>query len=587
MNFLVVAQAFDAIKKESSRTAITKILATLFTQATPEESRVLCYMCLGLLRAPYYTTQFNIAEKNLEKIIAELLNTEVSTIHHAARVHGDLAHVIQDSEWPEIEKKLSIEEVYQKLVTLEAISGTGSQEQKSLLLKSLLHQVDALSASYIIRIVLGKLRLGFSDMTLLDALSWTVAGDKSLHDQLEHGYNICADLGLIAYTLKKDGVQAVEQLPITVGIPIRPAAAERLATAQELFHKLGPCIAQPKLDGFRLQLHVDLTNPEPFVAFYSRNLLDMSAMFPEIKQACLSLGVKTLICEGEAIAYDQHAGAFVPFQETVKRRRKHAVDQMATDMPLQVFIFDILYLDGQSLLACSHSERRVLLESVFATAATGTLLPIAEREISNPEQLEHYFHEVIEQGLEGLVVKKPQSCYQPGKRNFNWIKLKRTAEGHLSDSIDAVILGYYAGMGKRATFGIGAFLVGVYNKELDCYQTIAKVGTGLTDAEWYEIKRRCDAIKTHEQPKNTMCAPELRPDVWVEPHLVCVIFADEITVSPLHYAGKTDTSLGLALRFPRFMGYRPDKGPEEATSVEEVRRLFGLQYSQSKKIASS
>src|SRR5207302_8167226 len=140
-------------------------------------------------------------------------------------------------------------------------------------------------------------------------------------------------------------------------------------------------------------------------------------------------------------------------------------------------------------------------------------------EIHSAQQLEDYFLECVESGLEGLVVKRPDATYQPGKRNFNWIKLKRQEEGHLEDTLDCVILGYYAGNGKRAHFGIGAFLVGVYNKKEDIFQTVAKIGTGLTDVEWKALKKKCDTLATEEKPKNIECAKELTPDVWVTPEI--------------------------------------------------------------------
>jgi DNA ligase-1 len=180
----------------------------------------------------------------------------------------------------------------------------------------------------------------------------------------------------------------------------------------------------------------------------------------------------------------------------------------------------------------------------------------------------------IAEGLEGIVVKRPDAIYQPGKRNFNWIKLKRQEEGHIEDTIDCVILGYYAGSGKRATFGIGAFLVGVFNKKEDRFETVAKVGTGLTDQEWIDLKKQCDAIKRMQKPSNVICVKELYPDVWVIPDIVCQIRADEITKSPTHAAGKEGNMLGLALRFPRLMGYRKDKGPEDATTVAELKTMF-------------
>ena len=382
----------------------------------------------------------------------------------------------------EAQASYTIQEIYDRLCALEKLSGEGSQAQKIDALVHLFRQLSADEAKFVVRIILGKLRLGFSDMTkLIDALSWMLAGDKSLHAAIEDAYNRSADLGHIAALIKKEGIKALQHIGITVGIPILPAAAERLPSAQEIIAKLGTCIAQPKLDGFRLQIHINNTKKPHQIHFYSRNLQDMSAMFPDLVQAFEALNVKTIICEGEAIGYDPDTGAFVPFQETVKRKRKHGIAQAAEEMPLKVFLFDLLYYNGESYLEKGYEERRATLQKILETAQSTVVQLVEERVVTNATELEDYFTEMIEMGLEGLVVKRPDAIYQPGKRNFNWIKLKRHAEGHVEDTLDCVILGYYKGQGKRAEFGIGALLVGVYNKKADLFETIAKIGTGLSD----------------------------------------------------------------------------------------------------------
>ena len=369
-------------------------------------------------------------------------------------------------------------------------------------------------------------------------------------------------------------MQALEEMQITIGIPIRPAAAERLPTAQAIIDKLGPCVAQPKLDGFRLQIHLDKNHTPPFIKFFSRNLKNMSSMFPDLVEALLKLNVKTLICEGEAICYDANTDSFLSFQETVKRKRKHGIEQAATEYPLKLFLFDLLYLNGEPLLNDSHEKRYEKLKALIATDPENPLQCTKEHYVETGNELESYFLSAINEGLEGVVVKRPDAIYQPGKRNFNWIKLKRQEEGGVEDTIDCVILGYYAGAGKRASFGIGAFLVGVYNQKHDRYETVAKVGTGMKDAQWKELKKKCDALAVASKPHDVWCPKELAPTVWVMPKLVCMIRADEITKSPVHTASKTENDLGLALRFPRFMGYREDKSITQATTISELREMF-------------
>ncbi len=578
MIFASVAQAFLALGKESSRTAMTETLAALLQEATPREAQLISYLTLGSLDASYKGLQFNMAEKSMLKVIAQIQDVDLADYTALVKQKGDIGQVMMEGSWKYQDRGLSLDEVYKHLEKVIAISGTGSQEEKGVLLIELLTQLDAVSASFITRIVIGTMRLGFSDMTLLDALSWMVKGDKSLKKTLEQAYNMCADIGRIAYILKDEGIEAVAAMQPTLGIPIRLAAAERADSPRAIIEKLGPCMAQPKLDGFRLQIHIKREGSTVSMWFFSRNLLDMSPMFPDLKKALEPVKATTLIVEGEAIVYDEETERFLPFQETVKRKRKHGIEEVAESLPLRLYLFDILYLNGQPVLDLGHEQRRGLLMNLFGVYPNETVQVIAEKLCTTPKELGDYFNEQITQGLEGLVVKRPDAAYQAGKRNFNWIKLKRHQEGELTDTLDAVILGYYSGKGKRGSFGIGAFLVGVYNEDKDVYETIAKVGTGLTDAEWVELKTRCDALTVSQKPSNVICAPELKPDVWVAPELVAVILADEITQSPTHTAGQTEAIPGLALRFPRFMGYAVDKKPEQATSVKECRRLYELQF---------
>jgi len=577
MKFKQVAEFFDRIEQESSRIEITKLLAELFSAANAKEIGIICNFSLGMLRPPYVGTQFNLAVKSLINVAADLLDMPAKEVTAQTKKLGDLGKVIAEYDVVKPKTLLSVEDVYQALCKIEEVSGKGSHEIKAQLTLELLKEVNPNSAKYIVRIILGTLRLGFSDMTIVDALSWMETGNKSLRPIIEHAYNICADIGNIASTLKTQGITALEKMRIHIGVPIRPAAAERMPTAQAIFKKIGDCVAQPKLDGFRIQIHIDKTKKKP-VEFFSRNLIDMSYMFPDLVEALLKLPVETMICEGEAIAYDPHTGTFLPFQETVKRKRKHGIEQAVSEFPLRVYLFDLLYLDSKSYLDATHEERRKKLLAMMKGFKDDRVQVIGEKAINSTKDLEDYFNQQMDRGLEGIVVKKPDAIYQPGKRNFNWIKYKRKEEGQLEDTLDCVILGYYAGSGKRAVFGIGAFLVGVFNKKEDRFETVAKVGTGITDEGWRELKKKCDEIKVKEKPKNVACAKELYPDVWVDPKIVCLIRADEITMSPLHAAGKTKEQLGFALRFPRFMGYRPDKGPEESTTITELKRLYDDQF---------
>jgi DNA ligase-1 len=586
--FKTVTEVFEEIGQESSRTRITEKLAFLFASGTADEAAHLAYLSLGSLLPPYKNMVWNLAEKNIINVLASLSGQDASLIQCMYAQEGDLGLTAQKilQHTHHVDKNaLLLEEVYDALHQLALMTGIGSQDQKEQFLLHLCKEQDAAAIKYIIRIINGDLRLGFSDMTLLDAFSWSVVHSKKLKKILEHAYNFSADIGLIIKTLKKDGPVGIEKISVCPGIPIRPAAAERLAHAADIVKKLGPAVAQPKLDGLRVQIHIFMEQGGKKVAIFSRNLKDMSAMFPEVTQAAAALTDLPCIVEGEALAFDPVTNQMLPFQVTATRRRKHAVAQNAVDTPLRVVLFDILYFDHEVFVSHAHHERRAQLSKLLADESkkNGAVLTlIDEKKITDADQLSDYFEQCIIDGFEGLIVKKPDSLYQPGTRNFNWVKLKRQESDSLSDTLDCVIIGYYRGQGKRAHFGIGAFLVAVYNPEVNLFQTIAKIGTGLTDIEWAALKKLCDQHIVDHQLPSIDCPSELVPDVWITPSIVCSIRADEITLSPLHRAGKTEKMSGYALRFPRIMAYRPDKSATDATTAQEVVDLYQQQKQKTK-----
>lgn len=586
MKFSRLSQYFSQIEKTTKRLEITAILAELLKEAPEEEAREICYLTLGRLAPSYEAIEFFLAEKMLIKVLSSAYDNSEEKVKELYKEKGDLGDVAEHlanriqrtaNSKAVSRKPLAVSDVYGKLREIAEAAGTGSQEKKVNLMAELLKSLDPLSAKYVARIPVGKLRLGFGDRTILDALSVAEAGDKSLRPILERAYNISADIGRIAEIAKSKGTAGLKTIKVTVGTPVRMAAAERLPTPGEILEKMGGKLAaEPKYDGFRVQVHCGIDRGSPCQIF-SRNLENTTLMFPEIAAAARKLPAKTLILEGEAIAYNPETEEFEPFQETAKRKRKYGIAEKAISLPLKVFAFDLLFLDGKDLTQKPYTERRTALEALIKGSVQDVIIAAEEKVFTDAKELEKFFLEEIEHGLEGIMTKKLDGVYQAGVRNFNWVKLKRVESGKLEDTIDCVVLGYYSGRGKRAGFGIGGFLVGVYDDKGDTFKTISRVGSGLTDEEWGEMKRRVDALGTKEKPKNADVEEHLNPDVWAEPSIVVAIRADEITRSPMHTAGKRGDEPGLALRFPRLMAFRDDKTPEQATTVEEVETLYKQQ----------
>ncbi len=602
MSIQEFAKYLEKLEKTTSRNEMTAILANLFKSLKPAEARVAVYLALGKLTPAYLGKELQIGEKLLMRAISKAYGIDLKEIEAKYKNYGDLGEVafnvclkIRNSVNKTANKNffdsLTINEVYEMLFKISEISGEGAVENKINAFADLLKKLDPLSAKFITRIPLGALRLGFSDATILDALSFLSVGDKSLRKKVERAYNISADIGFITEKFLHFGIEGLKKIQINVGIPIRMAGAERLPNAQKIIEKLGTCAVEPKYDGFRLQIHLkkELQNTSHKdyskksddlykVAIYSRNLENVSAMFPDVAAATKKIGYE-IIFEGEAIGYNPDSGEFLPFQETIQRKRKHNIDLFSKNIPLKVFVYDLLYLNGKNILELPYKKRREIMEKIFPQENKDTEIVLTKMDlVSDAKTLENKFEEYVSEGLEGVVVKKLEAPYQAGARGYHWVKYKRAMKGELADTIDCVVMGYYIGRGKRSDFGIGAILVGVFDEKSESFKTVAKIGTGFSDEEWREMKKRIDAIKTKEKPIEYDVSKELIPDIWARPEIVIEVQADEITKSPLHLAARDHfQETGLALRFPRMVKWRDDKHPQQATTVKELLKLYKMQ----------
>lgn len=579
MEFAKLSQYFEQLEQTTSRLALIAILSELFRSVeSPDEIEKVCYLVQGRVAPFFEALEMGMAEKTVAKAIAIAYNTSQEQVSKLYSELGDMGLVAErvSKEAGIVSNALSVDDVFQGLKTIAQTSGKGTVEKRISLLTDLLKKVDGLSAKYLVRILLGNLRLGIGDSTILDALATAKFNDTKKRKLLEGAYNKTSDLGLIARTLwqhpmAEDALQAVAQLDVQVGKPIRSELAERLPDAETVIKKMGVVDAQYKYDGFRTQIHKDGNH----ISIFSRNLENMTYMFPEIVEGTRKqVQADSVILDAESLAYNPASEEFLPFQETTRRRRKYNVEEMAQQMPLKAFVFDILYKDGASLIDKPMVERMKILEETIKP--DDILMLTANHIVRDAETLSLLFDEAISKGLEGVVVKKLESPYEAGARNFNWVKLKRHSAGALNDTIDCVLLGYIFGRGKRASLGAGALLVGVYDKKQDMFVTVTKIGTGLSDEEWRSIRERTKGLVVDHKPARVSSLIE--PSVWLEPEIVIEVLADEITRSPIHTAGKVGDEPGFALRFPRLITFRDkDKKPEDATTVEELIEMYEIQ----------
>ena len=583
MFFEQVAEYYSKLESTSSRLEMIDLLTELFKKAKKGEIKSIIYMTVGSPAPPFQGVDLGVAEKLAEEAIATATGAEKAKVEASFKKTGDLGltaeQFISGSRLRRMSgDKFEINDVLETMLKIARTGGEGSKDAKIKMLANLLAASRPLEARYIVRFALGQLRLGAGDATILEALSKAATGDREFKPRLEEAYNICSDLGLVGETMMRDGKKGIEEFKVTLFNPIRPALAERLPTAEEILEKMhGRCAVESKYDGLRAQVHVDRKSKR--VEIFSRRLERLTEMFPEITAAALKeVNADKAILEGEAIAYDETTNQFRAFQETIQRKRKHGVEEMSTEMPLHLFAFVLLYLDGESYINKKYSERRKTLESIVK--GNGTIRLSDMMLATKPKEMERYFETAIEDGLEGIVAKDLDAPYIAGARKFSWIKMKRSYKGELSDTVDLVVVGYYRGRGIRTEFGFGGMLAAVYNEKTDMFETITRIGTGFTEENMRALKKLFEKIKTAKRPARVESLIE--PDYWIEPKYVVTVRADEITKSPMHTAGRHkegDEEIGYALRFPRIVsnGIREDKSPEEATTTKEILEMFRQQ----------
>ena len=561
MQFREFSEYLEKLEKTSSRLEITRILAELFKKTSSDEIQKVVYLSLGTLAPNYESIILNLAEKMVARALVLAYDSDDKTINKLYKEQGDLGNVAQ-----QLAKKnsgsLSIENVYDQLVNIAQDNGEGSQDRKVEKMADLLKELDPLSARFVTRIPIGRLRLGFSEKTVIDALRQ--AQGKLSSEEIEAAYNIRPDIGYLAKLIKEGNLKSAKP---QVGVPVVPMLAARLNSTTEMIKKMGEVSVEPKFDGLRIFIHY--RRKDNFIRIFTRNMnaIDINT-FPELANVGKYIKADEVILDTEAVGIDPEREMFLDFQKTIQRRRKHDIAKNSTEIPLQFQVFDILLIDGKSMIDKPYVERREVIKKVIIN---GEILRVDENTITQDADVIKKMHEkYLKMGLEGVVVKKANGFYVSGRTGWNWVKMKEVegTSGKLSDTVDLVIMGYTVGKGKRVGFGVGQFLAGV--KDGDVFKSVTKVGTGLTDEQFRELKTRLSKIQTREKPKEYEVHKDLYPDFWVNPEVVVEIAADEITKSPKHTAG-------LALRFPRLIQFRDDKSAHDATTLSELKNLLKLQ----------
>jgi len=575
MEYSILAESFKKMESTRKRLELTQLLVELFEETSNEVISKIVYLIQGKLRPDFEGIELGVAEKLAIRAVSKSSGIAIKKIEEEYTKGGDLgeaASIIleQKTQTTFLVENITVERVYETLFKIAKLEGTRSQDMKIKYISSLLNDANPLEAKYILKILLGTLRLGIAENTVMDALAIRYSGNKENRKLLQNAYNVSSDLGKVAEIIATEGIQGIEKFKIFLFNPIRPMLADRVKSEKEVIEKMGNEFAiEYKLDGERVQLHIEGEKIELF----SRSLEKISSYYPDIIEKIPKIiQAENAIIEAEIVAINENTGDFLPFQELMHRRRKYKIEKAVTEYPITVNFFDILYCNGKDCTNLNYIERRRKLENIVNENKFAKFIPMIIAK--NENEIEEFFENSINAGSEGLMLKMLDKPYQAGSRGSHWLKLKREYRNELGDSLDLVVVGGFFGKGRR-TGSYGTLLLSTYDENTDTFPSICKVGTGFTDESLDQLYQILNPKTTMK--KNPRINSEMYADVWFEPELVIEIVASEITLSPIHKVARDEIrkDTGLALRFPKFTGkIRVEKMAEDASTDEEIISLY-------------
>ena len=575
MEFSTLAEIFQKMEKTSKRIELTDILVELLKKTPKEILPNVVYLLQGIIRPNFEGVELGIAEKLAIRAISKSSGLSIKKIEDDYREGGDLGLTALNilklkTQTTFTAEKITVERVYDTLFKIAKLEGKGSQDLKMKYISSMLNDATPVEAKFVMKILLGTLRLGVAENTVMDALAIAFTGKKENKEEIENAYNVSSDLGKVSLVIATDGIEEIKKFKISLFNPIRPMLADRVKSETEAIKKMPQLFAaEYKLDGERVQIHKQMNK----IILFSRRLENITQYYPDIiENVGKSINVDEGIFEAEIVPIYENTGEFLPFQELMHRRRKHKLEEAVLQYPITVNFFDVLYFDDKNCLNLEYTKRREILEKVVKEDNFSKLVPMSL--VKNENEIEDFLENSINSGCEGLMLKTPNAGYRAGARGSNWLKLKREYRNELGDSLDLVVIGAYFGRGRRTGL-YGTLLLGTYNPEKDNFPSICKVGTGFTDEsldQLYQILSNKVILK-----KNPRVISEMEADVWLEPELVLEVVASEITLSPIHKTGLNlvRENSGFALRFPKFTGkIRYEKAAEDASTHDEVITLY-------------
>ncbi|KAH1115408.1 hypothetical protein J1N35_008786 [Gossypium stocksii] len=600
--FLFLSLAFDLISNETGRIVITDIVCNMLRTViatTPDDLVATVYLAANKVAPAHEGLELGIGDASIIKALAEACGRTESQVKSQYKDKGDLGLVAQASRSSQSMMRkpdpLTVIKVFDTFRLIAKESGKDSQEKKKNRIKSLLVAATDCEPQYLIRLLQTKLRIGFSEQTLLAALGQAAVYNEqhskpppNVQSPLEEAakivkqvFSILPVYDKIVPALLTGGIWDLpKSCGFTPGVPVGPMLAKPTKGVAEIINKFQDIdfICEYKYDGERAQIHY-MENGS--VEIYSRNAECNTGKFPDVVAAISRFkksSVKSFVLDCELVAYDRVQKKILPFQILSTRARKNVVvSEIKVDVC--IFAFDILYLNGQPLL---HEQLKVRKERLydsfeeepgffqFATALTSNDL----------EEIQTFLNSAVSSSCEGLIIKTldRDATYEPSKRSLNWLKLKKDYMESIGDTLDLVPIAAFHGRGKRTGF-YGAFLLACYDENNEEFQSICKIGTGFSEAELEERSASLRSKVIPEPKSYYRCSEMMKPDVWFETTEVWEVKAADLTISPVHRAaiGIVDPDKGISLRFPRLVRVREDKTPEQASSSEQVAEMYNAQ----------
>jgi len=562
-SFREFAETCQAIEKISSTIDTTNRVADLLMKVSVEELPLATHFIMSEVFPTWSGEQLGIGASLLYASLSKASGMSIRSIESLVRTTGDIGDTallilkekqknqITFSSFLEEQPELSITEVYQRFKTASEASGKGSQEVKIKNLQFLFNSSTPREAKYISRLALEELRIGVGEGVLRDAIAKAFSVPADL---VEHAFMVTNDLGIVAATAKKEGIEGLNGLGIEINRPIKMMLSQISPDIDTDIREMKEAAIEWKFDGARVQIH----KAENSVTIYSRKLENVTNSLPDLVEIIRKhVKAEYAILDGEAVAVDEK-GKPRAFQEILKRfRRKYDVGEKILGIPIQLNLFDIMYLNGRTLIDLNLRERRKVLESCVESSTEDSKSISVDKQVitGDLEVVEKIYREALKVGHEGVMVKNPNSVYSPGKRGKNWLKKKP-----LMETLDLVVVGAEWGFGRRVNL-IGSYTVACYDPETSNFLQVGKVGTGLNDEKLTELTEMLSGLIDGGEAGGVFA---------VRPKIVLEIAFEEIQKSPNYNSG-------FALRFPRFIRIRDDKDPEEADTIQRIEKAYNQQ----------